>query len=96
MPPNIYTVAEAAPILKVSENWLRDKARRREIPCTMIGGSYHFTDAHLEEIIRLFERPAVTGSRPRAPARPAPEAPAEETGPVLRARPPRRRRQPPG
>jgi hypothetical protein len=57
-------------MLGVSENWLRDKARAREIPHTMPGGSYKFTPEHLAEILRQYER------RPELPPALAPRAPA--------------------
>jgi excisionase family DNA binding protein len=93
--PVVYTVAEAAVILKCSQNWLRDRARERRIPHTMIGGSYHFTVAHLEDAIRLFERPAEPELQSGPVAHRPPESPgaaAVEAVPPLRARPPRRRR----
>jgi excisionase family DNA binding protein len=93
--PAVYTAAEASVILKVTESWLREMARRREIPHTMVGGSYHFTGAHLEEIVRLFERPAETAPPPRAPVRRPPPAAPERPAPLLQARTPRRLRRPP-
>jgi excisionase family DNA binding protein len=93
--PAVYTAAEAAAILKVTASWLREMARRREIPYTMPGGSYHFTDAHLEEIVRLFERPTVSAPPPRAPVRRPPPAAPERPAPLLQARTPRRLRRPP-
>lgn len=86
-----HTADQAAVILKVSANWMRDKARAGVIPCTMVGGSYHFTDEHLRETLRLFERPAapVPVLVPRVPARRR-DAGLPEV-PVLQARTPRRR-----
>lgn len=55
--------------------WLKEKARRREIPFVMIGGAYAFTDAHLDEIIAILSRPAAPQSpRRSAPRRVAPAA----------------------
>jgi hypothetical protein len=76
-------------MLRCSEWWVKEQARRRRIPYAWIGGSYLFTDEHVSAIVRLFEvQPAA--------ARPAP-APAGDArtpdGPlVLRAQRPRRSR----
>jgi hypothetical protein len=94
--PAVYTAAEAAAILKVTESWLREMARRREIPYSMLAGSYHFTGAHLEEIVRLFERPAETAPPPRVPARRPPPAAPEKPVPLLQASTRQRPRRPPG
>jgi hypothetical protein len=89
----LHTADEAAAILKCTASWLKEKARRREIPFTRISGSYWWTGAHLEEIIRLFEVPALPETPARAPVRrPAPPPSAE--APVLRARPEARRSPP--
>jgi excisionase family DNA binding protein len=89
--PLVYTVAEAAVVLKVSKNWLRDKARAHAIPHSMIGGSHHFTPRHLDDFIRLFERSAEKPLMPRLaashPAAPLASPPGEV--PVLQARTPR-------
>lgn len=75
----IHTKEEAAEILRVKVSWLERRAAARQIPFTMLGGAYRFTDAHLAEIVRLNERGALvtpvapaTGRRPRRrTARPA-------------------------
>jgi hypothetical protein len=77
-------------------SWLKQQARDRKIPYTRIGGSYHFTDEQLAEIIRIFEVPARRSAAP-APASRAPSAtrPAVPTGvPLLQAREPRKRGKP--
>ena len=73
--PAIHTTAEAAVILRVKESWLERQAQLRKIPFTMLGGSYRFTDEHLNEIVRLNEKlplvgaaPAARGRKPRAAA----------------------------
>jgi excisionase family DNA binding protein len=81
--PGIYTAEEAAIILKVSADWLRRRAAARKIPFTMPGGSYHFTDAHLAEIIRLYEH--VPADRT--------DKSAQSTGGKQRRAAPRTRRQ---
>jgi excisionase family DNA binding protein len=59
--PRLYTAQEAAAILRVKQSWLERQAADRKIPFTMLGGSYRFTSAHLEQIIRLHERAPVPG-----------------------------------
>jgi excisionase family DNA binding protein len=54
--PVVHTAAEAAVILRVKESWLERQAQLRKIPFTMLGGSYRFTDEHLNEIVRLNEK----------------------------------------
>jgi excisionase family DNA binding protein len=86
----VYTADEAAAILRCTASWLREKARRREIPFTMPGGSYGWTPGHLAEIIRLFEfRPGMRADAP-VPARRS-AAKGDEVA-VLKARAPRRSR----
>lgn len=89
----VYTADEAAALLRVSANWMRDKARAGLIPCTMVGGSYHFTDAHLDEALKLFERPAGPAPvlTPRVPARKRAAEESAQAVPLLQARQPRRR-----
>ena len=54
--PVVHTTAEAAVILRVKESWLERQAQLRKIPFAMLGGSYRFTDEHLNEIVRLNEK----------------------------------------
>lgn len=66
--PVLYTVPEAAAILRVKESWLERQAAARKIPFTMPGGAYHFTAGHLAEIVRIYEHvPAAAAGEP-APA----------------------------
>ena len=58
-PPLAWTVAEAAELLRCTASWLKEQARSGSIPYVKLSGSYHFTDADLAEIIRIF------GSQPR-------------------------------
>lgn len=84
----IYTAEEAAGILKCTANWLKEKARTRKIPFTMVGGGYRWTPAQLAEIVRSREvRPGVHLA-PRVPRR------QRDDGAVtaLRARTPKRKR----
>lgn len=90
--PTVYDPEEAAAMLRCRPSWLKEKARRREIPFTMIGGSYRWTAAHLAEIVRLGEQEASEPLR-RSTRQVAAIAP-DESAPRLRARPPRRARAP--
>jgi hypothetical protein len=56
-------------MLRCSEWWVKEQARKRRIPYSWIGGSYLFTEEHIAEIVRLFEvRPTthVAASEPTA------------------------------
>lgn len=87
-----HPIEEAADLLGCKASWLREQARLRKVPFTMLGGAYHFTDAHLEWIVERFEETP----RPAIAAAPAPrrrkKALAEQTVPSkrLQARPSRR------
>ena len=52
----LYRAADVAKMLQCSEWWIKEQARNRRIPFSWIGGSYRFTDEHVEEVIRLFEQ----------------------------------------
>ena len=55
----LHGAADVARMLRCSEWWVKEQARKRRIPYSFIGGSYRFTDGHVAEIVRLFEvRPA--------------------------------------
>ncbi|MDF9814148.1 helix-turn-helix domain-containing protein [Streptomyces sp. SPB162] len=93
----LYRPDEVAAVLGCSAWWVKDRARRRQIPFARVGRAYRFTAGHLAEIIRLHEerpttaaRPPAVGAPPAVAARrsgaPEPAAPS----PRLRARPPRR------
>ncbi|HEY1319145.1 MAG TPA: helix-turn-helix domain-containing protein [Streptosporangiaceae bacterium] len=62
----MHTAEEAASLLKVKRSWLERQAAARQIPFSMLGGSYRFSDRHLAEIVRMNEV---------APVPPAPDAP---------------------
>jgi excisionase family DNA binding protein len=53
--PEVFTVEEAAVILRVKKSWLEKKAAARRIPFSMLGGSYHFSPNHLWQILNEFE-----------------------------------------
>ncbi|WP_158510512.1 helix-turn-helix domain-containing protein [Actinoplanes friuliensis] len=54
--PQIFTLEEAAEILRVKKSWLEKKAAARRIPFSMLGGSYRFSPEHLWQIFREFEQ----------------------------------------
>jgi excisionase family DNA binding protein len=92
--PRLHTAEEIASALRVSESWVKERARRREIPFTLVGGSYRFTEAHLEEIVQIFEqRPeSIHGQVVTAPRRRTKQPAPEQTAVVpLQARQPQRR-----
>ncbi|MCA2215811.1 helix-turn-helix domain-containing protein [Jidongwangia harbinensis] len=53
-----YLPRDVARILKCSEWWVKEQARRRRIPFCWVGGGYRFTPDHIAEIARLFEHKA--------------------------------------
>jgi hypothetical protein len=90
-----YRPAEVACMLRCSEWWVKEQARRRRIPFCWIGGSYLFTEEHVGAIVRLFEvrpdqdpQPATGGSRSVRPS----VVPDADPPARLRARRPRRAR----
>jgi len=62
--PEFYLPADIAKILKCSEWWVKEQARRGRIPFCWIGGGYRFTPGHLMEIARIFERRSTTPDAP--------------------------------
>lgn len=75
----IYTMSEAAHLLRVPEGWLRKKVTAGSVPHTRLGKHVRFTDAHLRQIIAAGEQPAtphggLQGLSPRA-RRPGPVVP---------------------
>jgi excisionase family DNA binding protein len=61
--PALYTVAEAAEILRVKQSWLERQAAARKIPFAMLGGAYKFSADHLAAIVQIFEMlPSPSGS----------------------------------
>lgn len=88
--PRAWNTDEAAELLRCKASWLKEQARQDRIPYVKLSGSYHFTDDHLTEIIRIFEVRPREVTPPRAPRRPVlPEpAPGREYVP-LKARLPR-------
>lgn len=62
--PEVFTVEEAAAILRVKKSWLEKKAAARLIPFSMLGGSYHFSPRHLWQIFNEFEKTPVATIEP--------------------------------
>jgi len=94
-PPVLHRAADVARMLRCSEWWVKEQARRGRIPYSRIGAGYRFTDEHVAEIVRIFEvRPVDVPASPPAPRR-TPDRPGGVDGsPVvhLKARTPRRAR----
>lgn len=92
--PQLHTPKEVADALGCSEWWVKERARRRQIPYVLVGGAYKFSDEHFDQILAIFEQlPEPTASQPASPprrrAQPRSEVPANHVVP-LRARPSRR------
>ncbi|GIH03384.1 hypothetical protein Rhe02_14510 [Rhizocola hellebori] len=62
----LHCAADVARMLGCSEWWVKEQARKRRIPYSFIGGSYRFTNGHVEEIVRLFERRPIESQEPAA------------------------------
>ena len=60
--PLLYTVEEAARLLRVRPSWLRKKAAARAVPCTFLGKHLRFSRADLDAVIT---GGAQTSVRPR-------------------------------
>jgi hypothetical protein len=94
----LLSPADVAKALGCSEWWVKEQARRRRIPFSWIGGSYRFTDEHLQEIIRAFEhRPTAAPTPARTDSPPVQRRrrgrPALQPATRLRARTPGRARR---
>ncbi|WP_084427621.1 helix-turn-helix domain-containing protein [Kibdelosporangium aridum] len=93
--PLYYLPREVAAMLRCSEWWVKEQARKRRIPFIWIGGSYRFTADHIREMVALFERrPAGESTAPAADQARA-HRPVDAHGQVVRltARRPRRARK---
>lgn len=71
MTARVYTLEEVAAQLKVKPSWLRARCEGREVGFTMLGGSYRFTDAHVEAIIAAHEEKPAARRAPRPAAAPS-------------------------
>ena len=94
----LHLPEDLAAMLGRSKWWVCEQCRHRRFPFVNSGGSYRFTDQHVEQILSLLEeipggQSRTSRSRPAVPKRASPSEPAETTPAVhLKARPPRRRR----
>src|SRR3954452_13539098 len=93
-PAGFYRAAEVARMLRCSEWWVKEQARRRRIPFCWIGGSYLFTEEHIAAIVRLFEFSPGQSAPPTGTPRTVHRSGVlgGDTASRLSARPPRRRR----
>ncbi|WP_133847652.1 helix-turn-helix domain-containing protein [Labedaea rhizosphaerae] len=94
MNEKFYRPAEVAKLLRCSEWWIKEQARKRRIPYAWIGGAYLFAESHIAEIVNLFERRPGDGHAAESAA-PAPRRRSASRGgsvTQLRAKPPRRAR----
>lgn len=78
--PPVYTIVEAARLLRVPEGWLRKKVTDGAVPHTRLGKHVRFTADHLRQILTTGEQTPITvpvtvvsGLSPRA-RRPRPVA----------------------
>jgi hypothetical protein len=70
--PKTHTAEETAAIIggDMTASWLKEKARRREIPFTMLANRYSWTTAQIAEIIAGAEyRPQPQARRAASPSR---------------------------
>lgn len=96
----LHKPEDLAAMLGRSKWWVCEQCRRGRFPFVKAGGSYRFTDQHIEEILAILEQtPAGLSkngmTRPgRPPRRASPSKPTSASPTVqLRARPPRRQRR---
>jgi excisionase family DNA binding protein len=54
----LYTVAEVADLLQLSEATIRDMAKKRRIPSTMVSTQYRFPETELERWLQEHTVPA--------------------------------------
>jgi hypothetical protein len=83
-------------LLRCSEWWVKEQARRRRIPHLRAGGRYLFTAEHIAEIVKRLEvRPDDDLSTVGTPTVPASRRPPDDAEPSVRltARVPRRVRR---
>lgn len=51
MTPEVFTIVEAARLLRVPEGWLRKKVTAGLVPHTRLGKHVRFTTSHLAQIL---------------------------------------------
>lgn len=96
----LHKPEDLAAMLGRSKWWVCEQCRRGRFPFVRAGGSYRFTDQHVEEILTILEQtpaglPQSGKTRPsRPPRRANPSKPTGASPTVqLKARPPRRQRR---
>ena len=47
----LFTIQEAADVLRIPISWLYERARKNEIPCRRLGRYVRFTENDLHEIV---------------------------------------------
>ena len=55
-PMRLFTITEAAEVLRIPISWLYERTRRNAIPCRRIGKYVRFTEGDLREIISSSEQ----------------------------------------
>jgi excisionase family DNA binding protein len=63
--PEIYTIIEAARLLRVPEGWLRKKVTAGVVPHTRLGKHVRFTAVHLAQIVAAGELAPCLETSPR-------------------------------
>lgn len=63
--PEVFTIVEAARVLRVPEGWLRKKVTAGVVPHTRLGKHVRFTASHLTQIIADGESATTFASSPR-------------------------------
>lgn len=89
-----YPPEVAGPKIGKTAYWMRRKAQQKLIPHRRIGRELLFTDADLDEILRMFlvrPAPAVPAASPAGKSRRGPARPAPDQAVTLVAKPPKRR-----
>lgn len=64
----VLTLDQVAEQLQIKPSWLRTQCEKRQVPFTKLGGSYRFTEKHVEQIITCFEeKPRTRSAQTSAP-----------------------------
>jgi excisionase family DNA binding protein len=66
--PLLYTVAEAAELLNVTQNWLEESVSAQTIPHRRLGRKIRFSQADLDSLIEQSARRPVSSPRLRSTA----------------------------
>jgi excisionase family DNA binding protein len=64
--PQVFTIVEAAQLLRVPEGWLRKKVTAGLVPHARLGKHVRFTSAHLAQILAEGEAATYPQSCPRS------------------------------